>query len=106
MDLGQHHDWWTSPCRWQWPFRNKQVTNRHGERESSAEDVVPPPEHGPERRDVHSGPSSASKKYVGHRVLLAMTSPVFEAMFYGDMADKSKVIRITDLAPIGFENLL
>lgn len=27
-------------------------------------------------------------------------------MFYGDMADKSKVIRIPDLAPIGFENLL
>ncbi|XP_054154907.1 uncharacterized protein LOC128953449 [Oppia nitens] len=35
-----------------------------------------------------------------------MTSPVFEAMFYGDMADKSKVIRIPDIAPIGFENLL
>lgn len=35
-----------------------------------------------------------------------MTSPVFEAMFYGDMADKSKVVRIPDLAPIGFENLL
>ncbi|OQR77615.1 BTB/POZ domain-containing protein 6-B-like, partial [Tropilaelaps mercedesae] len=52
------------------------------------------------------GPPSASKKYVGHRVLLAMTSPVFEAMFYGDMADKSKVIRISDIAPIGFENLL
>lgn len=27
-------------------------------------------------------------------------------MFYGDMADKSKVIRIPDIAPIGFENLL
>lgn len=27
-------------------------------------------------------------------------------MFYGEMADKSKVIRIPDLAPIGFENLL
>ncbi|XP_053201158.1 uncharacterized protein LOC128386188 isoform X1 [Panonychus citri] len=52
------------------------------------------------------GPPQHSKKYVGHRVLLAMTSPVFEAMFYGDMADKSKVIRIPDLAPIGFENLL
>lgn len=52
------------------------------------------------------GPASHSKKYVGHRVLLAMTSPVFEAMFYGDMADKSKVVRIPDLAPIGFENLL
>ncbi|XP_023234303.1 BTB/POZ domain-containing protein 3-like [Centruroides sculpturatus] len=52
------------------------------------------------------GPNTSSKRYVGHRVLLAMTSPVFEAMFYGDMADKSKVIRITDIAPIGFENLL
>jgi len=27
-------------------------------------------------------------------------------MFYGDMADKSKYIRISDVAPIGFENLL
>jgi hypothetical protein len=27
-------------------------------------------------------------------------------MFYGDMAEKSKVIRIPDIAPIGFENLL
>ena len=55
------------------------------------------------------GPASHSKKYVGHRVLLAMTSPVFEAMFYGDLSagDKgNKVIRIPDLAPIGFENLL
>lgn len=31
---------------------------------------------------------------------------VFETMFYGDMADKSKYIRISDVAPIGFENLL
>jgi len=31
---------------------------------------------------------------------------VFETMFYGDMADKSKYIRIPDVAPIGFENLL
>lgn len=52
------------------------------------------------------GPPNNSKKYVGHRVLLAMTSPVFEQMFYGEMSDKSKIIRIPDLAPIGFENLL
>lgn len=31
---------------------------------------------------------------------------VFETMFYGDMADKNKYIRIPDVAPIGFENLL
>lgn len=35
-----------------------------------------------------------------------MTSPVFETLFYGDMADKNKYIRIPDVAPIGFENLL
>ncbi|XP_076315687.1 BTB/POZ domain-containing protein 6-like [Tachypleus tridentatus] len=52
------------------------------------------------------GPSTSSKKYVGHKVLLAMASPVFEAMFCGDMADKAKVIRVSDVAPIGFENLL
>lgn len=27
-------------------------------------------------------------------------------MFYGDMADKNKYIRVPDVAPIGFENLL
>ena len=61
------------------------------------------------------GPPTHSKKYVGHRVLLAMTSPVFESMFYGnDQVGSSssnnnnnqRVIRIPDLAPIGFENLL
>lgn len=31
---------------------------------------------------------------------------MFETMFYGDMADKNKYIRIPDVAPIGFENLL
>lgn len=31
---------------------------------------------------------------------------VFETMFYGDMADKNKYIRVPDVAPIGFENLL
>lgn len=31
---------------------------------------------------------------------------VFETLFYGDMADKNKYIRIPDVAPIGFENLL
>lgn len=55
------------------------------------------------------GPPSHSKKYVGHRVLLAMTSPVFEAMFYGGGTgdtSSNRVIRIPDLAPVGFENLL
>ncbi|GFQ67753.1 hypothetical protein TNCT_365171, partial [Trichonephila clavata] len=41
------------------------VTNRHGERESSAEDFVPPPEHSPERCDVHRGPSLGVKEVCG-----------------------------------------
>ncbi|XP_055932828.1 BTB/POZ domain-containing protein 6-like isoform X2 [Argiope bruennichi] len=52
------------------------------------------------------GAPSAAKKYTGHRVVLAMTSPVFEAMFQGDMANKSRVVRVTDIHPSGFENLL
>jgi len=50
------------------------------------------------------GPPSQSKKYVGHRVLLAMTSPVFESLFYSDSCPK--VVRVPDVAPIAFENLL
>lgn len=38
--------------------------------------------------------------------LTAMPGSVFETLFYGDMADKNKMIRIPDVAPIGFENLL
>ncbi|UYV74841.1 hypothetical protein LAZ67_12001280 [Cordylochernes scorpioides] len=52
------------------------------------------------------GPPSAARRYVGHRVLLAMTSPVFEAMFFGDMADRSRVVRLPDISPVAFENLL
>ncbi|XP_071034954.1 uncharacterized protein [Parasteatoda tepidariorum] len=52
------------------------------------------------------GAPSAAKKYTGNRVVLAMTSPVFEAMFQGDMANKSRVVRVTDIHPSGFENLL
>lgn len=39
-------------------------------------------------------------------IKMTLCSTVFETMFYGDMADKSKYIRIADVAPIGFENLL
>ncbi|XP_067138703.1 BTB/POZ domain-containing protein 3-like isoform X1 [Centruroides vittatus] len=52
------------------------------------------------------GPGSSAKKYTGHKVLLAMTSPVFKVLLSGDMADKAKVVRVNDISPIGFENLL
>ncbi|XP_054706897.1 BTB/POZ domain-containing protein 6-B-like [Uloborus diversus] len=53
------------------------------------------------------GAPSAAKKYTGNRVVLAMSSPVFEAMFQGDTSPgKSRVVRVTDIHPSGFENLL
>lgn len=43
----------------------------------------------------------------GHRLILAMSSPVFEAMFYGGMAEKSdKPIEILDVQPEAFKALL
>ena len=42
-----------------------------------------------------------------HKLLLAMASPVFEAMFYGEMADKEdKPIEILDVQPEAFKALL
>ncbi|KAG8191319.1 hypothetical protein JTE90_006069 [Oedothorax gibbosus] len=53
------------------------------------------------------GAPHAAKKYSGHKVVLAMTSPVFEAMFQGQDNNKaSRVVRVTDVHPSGFENLL
>lgn len=42
----------------------------------------------------------------GHKVFLAMSSPVFEAMFYGGMAEKSDPIPIRDVQPEAFKALL
>lgn len=42
----------------------------------------------------------------GHKVFLAMSSPVFEAMFYGGMAEKSDPIPIKDVQPEAFKALL
>ncbi|KAJ8686524.1 hypothetical protein QAD02_022318 [Eretmocerus hayati] len=44
--------------------------------------------------------------YEGHKVFLAMASPVFEAMFYGGMAEKSDPIPIKDVQPEAFKALL
>ncbi|XP_011504963.1 PREDICTED: BTB/POZ domain-containing protein 2-like isoform X1 [Ceratosolen solmsi marchali] len=42
----------------------------------------------------------------GHKVFLAMSSPVFEAMFFGGMAEKSDPIPIRDVQPEAFKALL
>ncbi|XP_037575677.1 BTB/POZ domain-containing protein 6-B-like isoform X1 [Dermacentor silvarum] len=46
-----------------------------------------------------------SKTFKAHKLLLALSSEVFEAMFYGQLAEKDTVV-ITDLHPDGFYGLL
>ncbi|XP_040581914.1 BTB/POZ domain-containing protein 2 [Lepeophtheirus salmonis] len=47
-----------------------------------------------------------SKIYNGHKLLLAMASPVFEAMFYGGLAERDTCIKILDVQPEAFQTLL
>ncbi|XP_058810976.1 uncharacterized protein LOC131675853 [Topomyia yanbarensis] len=42
----------------------------------------------------------------GHKLILAMASPVFEAMFFGGLAEKNDPIPILDLDPSAFKSLL
>ncbi|XP_011153908.1 uncharacterized protein LOC105191868 [Harpegnathos saltator] len=42
----------------------------------------------------------------GHKLFLAMSSPVFEAMFYGGMAEKNDPIPIRDVQPEAFKAFL
>lgn len=42
----------------------------------------------------------------GHKLILAMASPVFEAMFYGELAEKNDPIPILDVQPDAFRSLL
>ncbi|XP_011506518.1 PREDICTED: BTB/POZ domain-containing protein 6-like isoform X2 [Ceratosolen solmsi marchali] len=42
----------------------------------------------------------------GHKIFLAMSSPVFEAMFYGSMAEKNDPIPIRDVQPEAFKALM
>ncbi|XP_020282772.1 BTB/POZ domain-containing protein 2-like isoform X2 [Pseudomyrmex gracilis] len=52
------------------------------------------------------GQESQQQIFKGHKVFLAMTSPVFEAMFFGSMAEKNDPIPITDVQPRAFRALL
>jgi len=42
----------------------------------------------------------------GHKLMLAMASPVFEAMFYGGLPEKNDPITILDVQPDAFKALL
>ena len=42
----------------------------------------------------------------GHKVILAMGSPVFESMLFGELKEKREVIEIKDLSLVGFMNAL
>lgn len=42
----------------------------------------------------------------GHKLILAMASPVFEAMFFGGLPEKNDPIEILDVQPDAFKALL
>ena len=42
----------------------------------------------------------------GHKIMLAMGSPVFESMFYGELKEKREVFEIEDLESVSFKNAL
>lgn len=52
------------------------------------------------------GPESQQQTLKGHKLFLAMSSPVFEAMFFGGMAEKNDPILIKDVQPEAFKALL
>ena len=42
----------------------------------------------------------------GHKFVLALGSPVFKSMFFGELKEKRVVIEIKDLTRVGFMNAL
>ena len=42
----------------------------------------------------------------GHKLILAMGSPVFKSMFFGELKETREVIEIEDLTSAGFMNAL
>lgn len=52
------------------------------------------------------GQESNQELFNGHKLILAMSSPVFEAMFYGSMSEKNYPISIKDVQPKAFKVFL
>ena len=66
-----------------------------------------------ETRSLFNNPMWSDVRFVvdgqtiyGHKVILAMGSPVFGRMFYGDLKEQRDVIEIKDLSLVGFKNAL
>jgi hypothetical protein len=44
--------------------------------------------------------------FQAHKLLLSISSPVFEALFYGPMSDKNlKDVKVDDVKPSGFRTV-
>jgi BTB/POZ domain len=50
--------------------------------------------------------SEPQQLLAGHKLILAMASPVFEAMFFGGLPEKNDPIPILDVQPEAFKSLL
>lgn len=48
----------------------------------------------------------SNKVLHANKIILALCSPVFEAMFFGDLAEKRNPIPIVDVHPLIFEAFL
>ena len=58
----------------------------------------------PKLSDIHF--LIGGKKIYGHKMVLSMASPVFESMFYGELEEQLREIKIEGLSLVGFENAL
>ena len=58
--------------------------------------------------DVHFivGSGSSQRRIPAHKFILATGSPVFYAMFYGELAEDKKEVTIPDVEPQAFLELL
>ena len=66
-----------------------------------------------ETRSLFNSPELSDVRFLvegqtvyGHKQTLAMGSPVFRSMFYGELKEKREVIEIKDLSLVGFMNAL
>ena len=66
-----------------------------------------------ETRSLFNNPDLSDVRFLvdgqtvyGHKFVLAMGSPVFKSMFFGELKEKRKVIEIKDLPSVGFMNAL
>ena len=66
-----------------------------------------------ESRSLFNNPKLSDVRFLvdgqtiyGHKQILALGSPVFERMFFGDLKEQREVIEIEDLSLVGFKNAL